>query len=224
MGPGLHLENPLSDTIALVAPSERQMREAAESAAALIEPGMRVGLGTGRTVAWLLNALAARKVQGLRCVATSPDTERAAHALGIPVEPFDQLERLDVAIDGADQVTDDHWAIKGGHGAHLREKIVAAAADRFVVIVSREKVVDALHPPVPLELERFGLPATLIALGPAALRPGAPVTPDGGVLADYSGPIEDREAVARWLDEVPGVTGHGLFRPELIHDVLVGSD
>ncbi|HEX4011566.1 MAG TPA: ribose 5-phosphate isomerase A [Solirubrobacteraceae bacterium] len=207
-----------------MAPSEPEMREAAEAAAALIEPGMRVGLGTGRTVAWLLQALAARNVGDLRCVATSPDTERAATALGIPVEPFDRLARLDVAIDGADQVTDDHWAIKGGHGAHLREKIVAAAAERFVVIVSRDKLVDALHPPVPLELERFGLAATLSALGQAALRPGAPVTPDGGVLADYHGPIEDREALARRFDQTPGVTGHGLFGPPLIHDVIVGGD
>ena len=137
---------------------ERQMREAAEEAAKLVAPGMRVGLGTGRTVAWLLRALADRQVSHLRCVATSPDTEQAARTLGISVEPFDSLDRLDVAIDGADQVTDDRWAVKGGHGAHLREKIVAAAADRFVVIVSADKVVPALHPPVPLELERFGLP------------------------------------------------------------------
>ncbi len=198
------------------------MRRAADAAVALIEPGMRVGLGTGRTVARLLRALAARDLEGLRCVATSPDTERAAKGLGIPVEPFDRLERLDIAIDGADQVTDDRWAIKGGHGAQLREKIVAAAADRFVVIVTPEKVVEALHPPVPLELERFGLPATLRALGQASLRPGAPSTPDGGALADYHGAIEDPATLASKLDRIPGVAGHGLFAPELIDDVIVG--
>jgi ribose 5-phosphate isomerase A len=201
---------------------ERQMREAGEAAAALIEPGMRVGLGTGRTVAWLLRALADRKVVQLRCVATSPDTERAARTLGIPVEPFDRLDHLDIAIDGADQVTDDHWAVKGGHGAHLREKIVAAAADRFVVIVSADKVVAALHSPVPLELERFGLPATVRALRHVSLRAGAPVTPDGGVLADYTGAIDDRATLAAWFDQTPGVAGHGLFAPALIHDVIVG--
>jgi ribose 5-phosphate isomerase A len=200
-----------------------QMREVGAAAASLIEPGMRVGLGTGRTVARLLHALADRHVDELRCVATSPHTERAAKELGIPVEPFDRLEWLDIAIDGADQVTGDRWAIKGGHGAHLREKIVAAAADRFVVIVTPEKVVEALGPPVPLELERFGLQATLRALGQASLRSGAPATPDGGVLADYHGPIEDPAARASELDQTPGVAGHGLFGPALIGEVMVGG-
>jgi ribose 5-phosphate isomerase A len=198
------------------------MREAGEEAAKLVEPGMRVGLGTGRTVAWLLRALADRELSGLRCVATSPETVQAARTLGIPVEPFDHLDRLDIAIDGADQVTDDRWAVKGGHGAHLREKIVAAAADRFVVIVSADKIVAALHPPVPLELERFGLPATLRAVGDATPRAGAPISPDGGVIADYNGAIEDRQALALRLDQIPGLAGHGLFGPGLIHDVIVG--
>jgi ribose 5-phosphate isomerase A len=202
---------------------DEQMHEAAESAAALVEPGMRVGLGTGRTVAWLLRALAARKLTGLRCVATSPETEQAATALEIPVEPFDGLDRLDIAIDGADQVTDGRWAIKGGHGAQLREKIVAAAADRFVVIVSADKLVERLRPPVPLELERFGLAATLHELKSARLRAGAQATPDRGVLADYVGVIDDEPgALSAWLDSVPGVVGHGLFGPELVGDVLVG--
>lgn len=202
---------------------DEQMREAARSAAALVESGMRVGLGTGRTVAWLLRALAARKLTDLRCVATSPETEQAATALGISVEPFDGLDRLDIAIDGADQVTDGRWAIKGGHGAHLREKIVAAAADRFVVIVSADKLVERLRPPVPLELERFGLAATLRELKSARLRAGALATPDRGVLADYVGMVDDEaSAVATWLDSVPGVVGHGLFGPELVGDVIVG--
>jgi ribose 5-phosphate isomerase A len=198
------------------------MREAAEEAVSLIEPGMRVGLGTGRTVAWLLRVLADRRVDGLRCVATSPDTEQAASQLGITVEPFEALDRLDIAIDGADQVTTERWAVKGGHGAHLREKIVAAAADRFVVIASEDKLVQALSPPVPLELERFGLPATLRELGHAALRPDAPITPDGGVLADYHGPFDDPAALALQLDQVPGVVGHGLFGPALIEQVIIG--
>jgi ribose 5-phosphate isomerase A len=203
--------------------SEQQMREAGLAAAALIEPGMRVGLGTGRTVAWLLRALADRHLTGLRCVATSPETEQAAGELGIPVEPFDSLDRLDIAIDGADQVTDEHWAIKGGHGAHLREKIVAAAADRFVIIVSPEKLVDALRPPVPLELRTFGLHATIRSLGDVRLRIDAPATPDGGVLADYYGEIGDPGGLAVAFDSTPGVAGHGLFPPALVHDVIVGA-
>jgi ribose 5-phosphate isomerase A len=199
------------------------MREAAEAAALLIEPGMRVGLGTGRTVAHLLRALGERRLADLRTVATSPETEEAARALGIPVEPFDALDRLDIAIDGADQVVIGGWAIKGGHGAQLREKIVAAAAEHFIVIVSADKVVDALHPPVPLELQPFGLRATLAALGEARLRDGAPPTADGGVLADYHGPIDDPAALSQRLDATAGVTGHGLFAPELIARVIIGG-
>jgi ribose 5-phosphate isomerase A len=201
---------------------DQQMREAAEAAAALVEPGMRLGLGTGRTVAWLLQALGDRSIARLRCVATSPDTEEKARSLGIPVEAFDELDRLDLAIDGADQVTDDRWAVKGGHGAHLREKIVAAAADRFVVIASQDKVVGALHPPVPLELVNFGVASTLRAASPASLRSGAPPSPDGGVIADYQGEIGDPAALAARLDEIPGIAGHGLFAPALVHDVIVG--
>ena len=206
-----------------MAEMEDQMREAATAAAALIEPGMRVGLGTGRTVAWLLHALAKRQVGDLRCVATSPETEQAARRLGLAVEAFDDLDRLDIAIDGADQVTHDRWAVKGGHGAHLREKIVAAAADRFVIIASADKVVDALRPPVPLELSRFGVPATLRALQHAVLRIGAATTPDGGILADYRGAFADPVELARQLDQIPGVTGHGLFAPSLVDDVVVGG-
>jgi ribose 5-phosphate isomerase A len=113
--------------------------------------------------------------------------------------------------------------VKGGHGAHLREKIVAAAAERFIVIVSEDKVVERLHPPVPLELHAFGLPATLSELGHAQLRTDAPPTPEGGILADYVGPFEDPATLARELDANPGVTGHGLFEPALIHDVIVGT-
>ena len=199
------------------------MREAAEAAAQLIEPGMRVGLGTGRTVARLLPALAERRLDGLRCVATSPETEEVAAGLGLSVEPFDTLDRLDIAIDGADQVAADWWTVKGGHGAHLREKIVATAADRFVVIVSEDKLVDVVHAPVPLELDVFGLQSTLRAVGAVTLRAAAAVTPEGGVIADYTGPIADPAAVAAWLDEIPGVTGHGLFPPRMIHDVFVGG-
>ena len=202
---------------------DEQMRAAAVAAARLIEPGMRVGLGTGRTVARLLPALAERHLEGLRCVATSPETEQAATRLGLPVEPFDQLDRLDIAIDGADQVAADWWTVKGGHGAHLREKIVAAAADRFVVIISEDKLVEAPHPPVPLELDAFGLQATLRFLEEATLRPGAAATPQGGILADYTGAFSDPGALAAFLDEAPGVTGHGLFAPAMVHDVFVGG-
>ena len=137
------------------AAAEAEKRLAAEAAAMLVEDGMSVGLGTGSTVAHLLPALAARGL-ALRCVATSPATEQAARELGIEVEDFTRLDRLDMAIDGADQIAPSGWLVKGGGGAHAREKIVAAAAERFVVIADSSKPVERIHAPIPLELSRFG--------------------------------------------------------------------
>jgi ribose 5-phosphate isomerase A len=198
---------------------EEEKRLAARAAAALVQDGMRVGLGTGSTVAHLLPALAARRLR-LRCVATSPATAEAAARLGLAVEPFESLDRLDIAIDGADQIAPDGWLIKGGGGAHTREKVVAAAAERFVVIASSNKPVARLTPPVPLELLAFGLAATLRAVAPATLRAGPP-SPDGGVIADHRGEIGDPAGLAARLDAVPGIVGHGLFPPALVTDVII---
>ncbi|MGH9247430.1 MAG: ribose 5-phosphate isomerase A [Acidimicrobiales bacterium] len=200
--------------------TEREKRAAATAAAELVEDGATVGLGTGSTVAPVLSALAARRLR-LRCVSTSVATEQTARALGLRVEPFDRLDRLDIAIDGADQIAPDGWLIKGGGAAHTREKIVAAAAGRFVVIGSSDKLVDALHPPVPLELLAYGVSATLRALAPATLR-DAPLSPDGGVIADFHGAIGDPAGLAMRLAGTPGVVEHGLFPPALVHDILVG--
>src|SRR6201999_2736088 len=146
--------------------ADDEKRLAAEAAAGLVESGMTVGLGTGSTAPHLPPALARRGLTGLRCVATSPATEAQAESLGIPVEDFDSLSHLHIAIDGADQVTPGGWLIRGAGGAHLREKIVAAAADRFVVIADSSKPVDQFTRPVPLELFAFGLGSTLTRLGP----------------------------------------------------------
>lgn len=199
---------------------EQEKRLAAEAAAELVEPGQRVGLGTGSTVAHLLPALAARGLSGLRCVATSVATEDQARELGLGVEPFAGLDRLDIAIDGTDQVTPDRWLVKGGGAAHTREKIVAAAADRFVVIAGSDKPVDTIRAPVPLELLAFGLDATLRELGDVELR-DVPRSPDGGVIADYVGAVGDPATLAAWLDAVPGVVAHGLFPPALVSDLLI---
>jgi ribose 5-phosphate isomerase A len=201
---------------------EAEKRAAAEQAAGLVEDGMTVGLGTGTTVAYLLPVLAARRLN-LRCVATSPRTEQAARELGFSLEPFDALDRLDLTIDGADQIDPAGWLVKGGGAAHTREKVVAAASDRFVVIGSSDKLVEAIAPPVPLELLPFGVRATLRALGPAGLR-DVPPSPDGGVIADYLGPVEDPADLADRLAAVPGVVEHGLFPPELVSEVLVARD
>lgn len=205
-----------------------QKKLAAEAAAELVEDGMTVGLGTGSTVAFLLPAIHGLGIKDLRCVATSVATEEQAKELGIPVENFDSLERLDIAIDGADQIAPDRWLVKGGGGAHTREKIVAAAAERFVVIADSSKTVDAIVAPIPLELHTFGLASTLARLGelgPVAPRPDTPPSPDGGLIADYTGPVSDPEALAARLAAVPGVVDHGLFPASMVSDVIVaGAD
>jgi ribose 5-phosphate isomerase A len=203
--------------------ADDEKRIAAEAAAELVEDGMTLGLGTGSTVAHLLPAIAARELSGVRCVATSVATEERARELGIPVEEFSELERLDLAIDGADQVDPAGWLIKGGGAAHQREKIVAAAAQRFVVVVDSSKPVEALRAPVPLELLAFGLRSTLARLGPDVTLRDVPRSPDRGAIADYHGQIGDPAALAARLESDPGVTSHGLFPPGMVSDVLVGA-
>lgn len=199
---------------------EDEKRLAADAAAELVEDGMLVGLGTGSTVAFFLPALARRGLR-LRCVATSLQTETAARELGLPLEPFDQLDRLDLAVDGADQIAPDRWLVKGGGAAHTREKVVAAAADRFVVIASSDKLVEAIGPPIPLEILSYGARATLARVAPAELR-DVPPSPDGGLIADYRGAVDDPAALAARLSAAPGVVDHGLFPPALVSEILVG--
>lgn len=201
----------------------REKRVAAEAAAEMVDDGMSVGLGTGTTVAYFVPALAARGLD-LRCVATSPRSESLAREVGLRIEPFSGVEHLDIAVDGADQVAPDGWLVKGGGGAHTREKLVASAADRFVVIVDSGKLVGALRPPVPLELLSFGFASTVFrleAIGPVQRR-DAPPSPDGGVICDYLGQLEDPRWLSEALRAVPGVVEHGLFPPELVAEVVVG--
>jgi ribose 5-phosphate isomerase A len=206
----------------LASSTEREKRAAAEAAAELVAEGMRVGLGTGSTIGWLLPVLAARAVKDVVYVATSPATEQVAREHGLDVRPFTSFGRLDLAIDGADQIDPAGWLVKGGGGAHTREKVVAAAAERFVVIASSNKLVAALAPPIPLELLRFGLQSTLGRLEPAALRSAQP-TPDGNLLADYLGPVEDPGELMARLSLTPGVVEHGLFPPHLTSEILVAT-
>jgi ribose 5-phosphate isomerase A len=201
--------------------TEDEKRLAADTAAELIEPNTRVGLGTGTTVAYLLEAIARRGVKA-RYVATSPQTAVAARALGITVQDFGALDELDLAIDGADQIAPNGWLIKGRGGAHLREKIVAASARRFVVIADSSKPVATLHAPVPLELRPFGLHATIRELGSVTLR-AVELSPDGGVLADYHGEVGDPQELAQRFSSTPGVSAHGLFAPDLVSEVIVAT-
>ncbi|MGA3154098.1 MAG: ribose 5-phosphate isomerase A [Streptosporangiaceae bacterium] len=199
-----------------------EKRAAAEAAAQLVTDGMTVGLGTGTTVSYLLPALARRRLS-IRCVATSPRTEQMARDLGLAVESFGEIDHFDLTIDGTDQVTPDGWLIKGGGAAHTREKIVAAAASRFIVIGDSKKPVAALRPPVPVELMEFGLRATLRLLGSVTLR-DVPRSPDGGVIGDYTAAFDDPAELAARLSATPGLVAHGLFPPELVAMVLIGRD
>jgi ribose 5-phosphate isomerase A len=212
---------PLRDDVDLA----DEKRLAGERAAALVQDGMRVGLGTGSTVAYVLEALGRLRPLA-RYVATSPRTAARATELGLHVERFEgtgTLDALDLAIDGADEVTPDRWLVKGRGGAHTREKVVAAAAADFVVVVDSSKLVDRLGPPVPIEVLDFGLAATLRELATVAVR-DAPRTPDGNVLADYLGEFDDAVALEARFAEVPGVVSHGLFSPRLVTKVLVGRE
>jgi ribose 5-phosphate isomerase A len=199
--------------------TENEKKLAAQAAAALVEARMCVGLGTGSTVTYLLPALAVRDLE-IRCVASSPRTEEAARKLGLTVEPF-TTDHLDIAIDGADQVSPDGWLVKGAGAALTREKLVAITAERFVVIVDSTKPVDALHAPVPLELLAFGLESTLERLGQVRLRDVA-LSPDGGVIADFVGPVGDPAVLSASFQSTPGVVEHGLFPPSMVTTVLVG--
>jgi ribose 5-phosphate isomerase A len=216
-GPGQ--QPPLSEDAAQI---NAHKRAAGVAAAELVQDGMRVGLGTGSTVAYLLDALGKRELTDVRCTATSPATEHAARALGLTVVDLDELGELDLAIDGADQVDPQGWLVKGGGAAHTREKIVAAAAQRFVVIVSAEKIVAEIAAPVPLELVPFAVYTTLTALGEARLRE-VPRSPDGGLIADYLGPVEDPRELAARLSATPGVVEHGLFAPEMVSSILIAG-
>ena len=198
---------------------EREKQVAAEAAAELVENGMTVGLGTGSTVAYLLPALARRSLDIL-CAAT-----RRAPSTPPRTGPADRGRREHRPVRPRhrrrEQVTPDGWLVKGGGGAHTREKIVAGAADRFVVIADSSKPVPALHGPIPLELLSFGLHATMRRVAPASLR-DVPLSPDAGVIADYHGPVDDPAALAVRLSGTPGVVQHGLFPPEMVTMVLVG--
>lgn len=203
---------------------------AARAAVALVQPDMKLGLGTGSTAAIFVRRLAERvQAEGfaLRCAATSKATAELATSLGLQVEELDDLGWLDLTIDGADEVDPDLNLIKGGGAAHLREKIVATASDRMVVIADGGKVVDqlgAFH--LPVEVIAFGWQATEIlirraldALGlthrPILLRHrgDAPLrTDEGNYILDLAlDAIPDAEALAQRLSAIAGVVEHGLF-------------
>jgi ribose 5-phosphate isomerase A len=217
--------------------SDRQKRAAAEAAVALIEDGMVLGLGTGSTMKFAVDALARRvREQGLRVsgVATSVRTEEQARALGIELTGFRTVSALDLAIDGADEVeTGTLRLIKGLGGALLREKIVAEAARRFVVVADASKVVGRLgeRAPVPVEVVRFGHESTARRLTALGAKPvlrsgsdGAPfVTDNGNLIYDcHAGPLADPRAFATALRTIAGVVESGLFL-EGVEQAIIGE-
>ncbi len=210
--------------------TDDQKRAAALAALDLVKDGMAVGLGTGSTAAHFVMALGERVRDGLtlRCAATSQQTERLAAEVGITVEPLDDVGRLDLTVDGADELDAALRLIKGGGAALLREKIVAAASARMAVIADAGKLVPRLGAfPLPVEIVRFGAQTTIRAMGralaafghdaaPMTIRldaDGAALLTDGGnVIVDCAlDAIKDPEGVARALNAVPGVVEHGLF-------------
>lgn len=207
----------------------RQLKiEAARVALSHVEDGMRLGIGTGSTAEEFVRLLAARVAGGLRVVGV-PTSERTAtlcRELGVALTTLDETPELDLTIDGADEIDAELSLIKGGGGALLCEKIVAAASSRMIAIADRSKLVDVLGRfPLPVEVNRFGLEATRRAVVRAAaglglnveptlrMTRGEPFVTDGGhLILDASfGRIPDTRALSDALHAIPGVVEHGLF-------------
>lgn len=215
--------------------ADEQKRRAGEAAALEVRDGMAVGLGTGSTAAWCVRALARRAAaEGLqlRCVATSEATARLAAEVGLACEALDDVGRLDLTIDGADEVGPSLSLIKGGGGALLREKLVWEASSRCIVIADAAKRVATLGQfPLPVEVVAFGHATTARRLAKVAgCEPVLRVTGSGPLKTDSGnliydlpcGVIDDPEQLAAALKAVTGVVEHGLFL-HLAHEALIGT-
>ncbi|WP_294644557.1 ribose-5-phosphate isomerase RpiA [uncultured Aureimonas sp.] len=212
-----------------------------QAAAAEVETGMRLGIGTGSTAEAFVRALAVRVGEGLRIVGV-PTSERTAalcRDLGVPLATLEEVPELDLTIDGADEMDGALRLVKGGGGALLREKIVAGASARMLVIADVSKKVEMLGAfPLPIEVNGFGIVASLIAIekaghllgltGDLALRKigESPFVTDGGhLIVDASfGRIPDPEALSAALHAIPGVVEHGLFLGLASAALLAGPD
>jgi ribose 5-phosphate isomerase A len=222
--------------------SDTYKRQAAEAALSLVEPGMKLGLGTGSTAKHFIELLSERVREGLEvvCVPTSEATRAQAAWLSIPLTTLDDESHLDLTVDGADEIDDALRLIKGGGGALLREKIVAAASERLVIIADVSKRVQILGAyPLPVEVVRFGYMATHAMIeklaagagcrGHVKLRlgfDGQPFVTDGGnyIFDCMFGRIGDPEALDRALKQIPGVVENGLFLGLADAALIAGPD
>ena len=221
---------------------EAQKRAAAARAVEFVRPGMRLGLGTGSTAKHFVDFLAERVRGGLDVVAvpTSEATGAQAERLGIPLTTLDETPELDLTIDGADEIAPDLTLIKGGGGALLREKIVAAASGRMLVIADQSKWVAMLGRfPLPIEIAPFGAAATRRAVEAATAAAGCPgaasirMAPNGHAFVTDGGHwvldaqlqrIPDPQALAVRLAAIPGVMEHGLFIGLAWTAIVAGPD
>jgi ribose 5-phosphate isomerase A len=222
--------------------ADAQKHAAAARAVEFVRPGMRLGLGTGSTAKHFVELVGERVRAGLDIIAvpTSAATRADAERCGIALTTLDETPALDLTVDGADEIAPDFSLIKGGGGALLREKIVAAASARMIVIADRSKWVASLGRfPLPIEVEPFGLGATQRAIekaitalqrpGPLSVRQGkdghAFVTDGGHWIIDAAlGRIDDPKALAQALSGIPGVMEHGLFIGLAQTAILAGPD
>jgi ribose 5-phosphate isomerase A len=215
-----------------------QLKEvAAVASAERLKDGMIVGLGSGSTSTLAVAAIGRRVKDGLKIIGipTSEQTAEQARSLGIPLATFANYSKIDIAIDGADEVELHSLnLIKGGGGNQLREKIVAGASASFIVVVDEGKLVERLgvRAPVPVEVVQFGWQATARQLTDLKLNPGLrldkqknPYVTDGGnyILDCATGPIESADKLAAELDSIVGVVEHGLFL-NMTTEVLIGTD
>jgi ribose 5-phosphate isomerase A len=209
-------------------PRARAKEAAGRHAAGLIEDGMAVGLGTGSTVFWTITALGERKADVV-CTATSRRTEELARSFGLVVVTPDELGRLDIAVDGADEIDPALNLIKGGGGAHTREKIVADMADRFVVVADETKLVAQLGAfGVPVEALDFApgvLADRLRGLGAVDVVRSAELSDNGNVLLKaWFGFLTDPLSLSGALATVPGLIEHGIFPGDWVERAIVADN
>ena len=208
-------------------PRERAKQLAGRRAAEYVTDGMRVGLGTGSTVQHTIAALGERKPD-ITCVATSERTREQASGLGLTVVEPDEVGSLHVAIDGADEVDPGLNLVKGGGGAHLREKVVALMAERFIVVVDESKLVPALGAfGLPLEVLPFApgfVKSRVRALGASEVTTRRKRSDNGNLLLDAHFEVISQPAtLASQLESIPGLVEHGLFLSAWVERVIVAG-